>query len=151
MKRNIALVDKYPNGYRDKIAYHRVLGNDEKVKYFEEKQRQLNESKCIQVLEFMGYENRGKYGTWTLFQRGTGDVSKPLDMAINELNHLDVLTAIAGKIHKVDEEVLREQFRALVDTDHNQLKSLLYEHREMYRQDFIDEVCRIINSEKLIY
>ncbi|MHC4690996.1 MAG: hypothetical protein ACYS5F_15425 [Planctomycetota bacterium] len=128
MKRNIALVDKYPNGYRDKIAYHREQGNDEKVKYFEEKQRQLNESKCIQVLEFMGYENRGKYGT----------------------NHLDVLTAIAGKIHKVDEEVLRVQFRALVDTDHNQLKSLLYEHREMYRQDFIDEVYKIINSEKLM-
>jgi len=150
MKRNIALVDKYPNGYRDKIAYHREQGNDEKVKYFEEKQRQLNENKCIQVLEFMGYENRGKYGTWTLFQRGTGDVSKPLDVAMNELNHLEVLTKMAGKIHKIDEESTKAQFGALVNTDHNQLRRLLYDHREMYRQDFVDEVCRIINSEKLM-
>lgn len=150
MKRNIALVDKYPNGYRDKIAYHREQGNDEKVKYFEEKQRQLNENKCIQVLEFMGYENRGKYGTWTLFQRGTGDVSKPLDVAMNELNHLEVLTKMAGKIHKIDEESTKAQFGALVNTDHNQLRRLLYDHREMYRQGFVDEVCRIINSEKLM-
>lgn len=150
MKRNIALVDKYPNGYRDKIAYHREQGNDEKVKYFEEKQRQLNENKCIQVLEFMGYENRGKYGTWTLFQRGTGDVSKPLDVAMNELNHLEVLTKMAGKIHKIDEESTKAQFGALVNTDHNQLRRLLYDHREMHRQGFVDEVCRIINSEKLM-
>lgn len=150
MKRNRALVAKYPNGYRDKIAYHREQGNDEKVKYFEEKQRQLNENKCIQVLEFMGYENRGKCGTWTLFQRGTGDVSKPLDVAMNELNHLEVLTKMAGKIHKIDEESTKAQFGALVNTDHNQLRRLLYDHREMYRQDFVDEVCRIINSEKLM-
>lgn len=139
MKRKIFLVDN-----------NSIYSIDEKVKHFKEKQRQLDESKCIQVLEFMGYENRGKYGTWTLFQRGTGDVSKPLHMAINELDYLEVLTAIAGKIHKVHQDKLRLQWYALIDTDHNQLKSLLYEHREMYRQDFIDEVCRIINSEKLM-
>jgi len=150
MKRNRALVAKYPNGYRDKIAYHREQGNDEKAKYFEEKQRQLNESQCIQVLEFMGYENRGKYGTETLVQKGKYNVTIFSRFAINKLDYLEVLTAIAGKIHKVHQDKLRLQWYALIDTDHNQLKSLLYEHREMDKQDFIDEVCRIINSEKLM-
>ena len=158
MKRNIALVDKYPNGYRDKIAYHREQGNDEKVKYFKEKQRQLDENNCIQVLEFMGYENRGKYGTETLVQKGKYNVAIVSSVVVNAVNHLEVLTKLAGKIHKVDNEELgfrqvycAQQYRALIDTDHNQLKSLLYCYIDMDKQDFIDEVCRIINSEKLIY
>ena len=107
MKRNIALVDKYPNGYRDKIAYHEEQGNDEKVKYFKEKQRQLDENNCIQVLEFMGYENRGEYRTETLVQKGKYNVAIFVSMAINELDYLEVLTAIAGKIHKVHQDRLR--------------------------------------------
>jgi hypothetical protein len=142
--------NKYPNGYRDKIAYHREQGNDEKVKYFEEKQRQLDESKCIQVLEFLGYRVKKMSNSVILCQENPSAVSVPLSMAINKLNALEVLTKIAGKIHKVDEEELRVQFRALVDTDHNQLRKLLYEHREMHRQCFINEVWDILASEKLI-
>lgn len=149
MTRNRALVAKYPNGYRDKIAYHREQGNDEKVKYFEEKQRQLDESKCIQVLEFLGYRVDKMSSSVILCQKNPSAVSVPLIMAIYKLNCLEALTKIAGKIHKVDEEELRVQFRSLVDTDHNQLRRLLYEHREMHRQDFIDEVWNILASEKL--
>ena len=98
----------------------------------------------------MGYENRGEYRTETLVQKGKYNVAIFVSMAINELDYLEVLTAIAGKIHKVHQDRLRLQWYALIDTDHNQLKSLLYEHRWMNRQDFVDEACRIINSEKLM-
>lgn len=164
MKRNIALVDKYPNGYRDKIAYHREQGNDEKVKYFEEKQRQLNENNCIQVLEFMGYENRGKYGTQTLVQKGKYNVTIFLSVALNELNYLEVLISLSGRIYaqeieyiemqeKIPEKDMKKTLWSILlrtDNPHPQLNRLLHNIIDMSKQDFVDEVCRIINSEKLM-
>lgn len=151
--------NKYPNGYRDKIAYHREQGNDEKVKYFEEKQRRLDANIStleitIEVFEFLGYRVKEMSDSVIMCQKHPKLVSVPISMALFELDCLEVLTKIAGKIHKVDEDNLQDRLKkqwcALINTDHFKLKSLLYEYKWINKDDFMWKVWEILASEKLI-
>lgn len=137
MTRNRALVAKYPNGYRDKIAYHREQGNDEKVKYFEEKQRQLDEKKSnleitIEVFKFLGYRVEKISDSVVLCQKHPKLVSVPLSMALLQLNEQEVITKIEKAM------ACANKYRPIPTK---------YRPRKI---DFMWEMWGILTSEKLI-